>query len=93
MNLKFQISRREGWTTEVQDLCCGGVLDLTPLHTLKTLSNSLLSYKVSANKTADSLMGVPFDVMRLSSLAAVKLSLSLIFKVFISVCLHEVLFG
>lgn len=57
--------------------------------TLNTLFHSLYSCKVFAKKTANSLMGDSFDVIRFFFLLLV--SNSLIFKSFISMCLDEVL--
>lgn len=61
---------------------------------LNISSHSLLAWKLSAVKSADSLMGVPFYVKSLFTLAAFKiLSLSLTFDNLILICLSVALCG
>ena len=57
------------------------------------MCHSLLAYRVSAEKSADNLMGIPFYVMLLSLVAFNVFSLSLIFVSLITVCLSVFLLG
>ena len=65
-----------------------------PFITLNILCHSPLAYRVSVEKSADSLMGVPLYVICHFSLVAFNiLSLSLIFVSLINMCLGVFLFG
>ena len=62
--------------------------------TLNISCHSLLACRISAEKSANSLMGVPLYVICCSFLHAFNiLSLSLIFAILITMCLGVVLFG
>ena len=65
-----------------------------PFITLNISCHSLLACRVSAEKSADTLMGVPLHITCYFSLAAFKiLSLSLIFAILITMCLGVFHFG
>ena len=65
-----------------------------PFITLHISCHSLLAYRVSVEKSADSLMGVPLKVTCHFSIVAFNiLSLPLIFVSLISVCLGAFLLG
>ena len=66
---------------------------LSPFITSEILCHSLLAYRVSAEKSADNLMGIPFYVMLLSLVAFNVFSLFLIFVSLITVCLSVFLLG
>ena len=71
----------------------GRVFTFFPFITLNISCHSLLACRVSAEKSADSLMGVPLYVTSCFSLAVFNiLSLSLIFAILIT-CLSVILFG
>ena len=62
--------------------------------TLSTSCQFLLAYRVSFEKSANSLMGTPLEVTNFFPLAAFKvLSLCLTFGILIMMCLGVVLFG
>ena len=64
------------------------------LITLNTSCQSLVTCKVSFEKSADSLMGTPLQVINYFSLVAFKiLSLSLTFGILILTCLGVILFA
>ena len=65
-----------------------------PFITLNILCHSPLAYRVSVEKSADSLMGVPLDVICCFSLVAFNiLSVSFCLFSLITVCLSVFLFG
>ena len=65
-----------------------------PFTTLNAQCHSLLACRVSVEKSADSLMGVPLYVICCFSLVAFNiLSLSLIFVSLITMCLNRFLLG
>ena len=57
------------------------------------MCHSLLAYRVSAEKSAENLMGIPFYVMLLSLVAFNVFSLFLIFVSLITMCLSVFLLG
>ena len=70
------------------------MLYVFPFTTLNILCNSLLACRLSAEKSADSLLGVPLYVTYRFSLTAFNIfSLSLIFAALTTICLGWVLIG
>ena len=70
------------------------VVGFSPFITFNMSCHSLLACRFSAEKSADSLMGVPFYVTCCFPLSAFNiLSLYLIFAILITMCLGVFLFG